>query len=186
MALLSAVLSASSCGAGTSVPAATTDGTSAVRTLPVGSVYLLECAGTPPADTAVTLTAGTARLIALRHPPPEQALFALIEFPAGAFKVDSGTAVQVAIRPRPGLYGIDLESGAPFSGVRITFKYARHYAAPLEVGRRPGGDAAFEQTLAVAWLREGTAYLLASTRGASDNLSAVVKDPGRYVVAGPK
>lgn len=134
----------------------------------------------------MTLTAGTARLIALRHPPPEQALFALLEFPMNAFRADSGTPVQVTIRPRPGLYGIDLESDTRFSGVRITFKYARHYAAPADAERRYGSETAFEQTLSVVWLREGNAYLLASTRGAADNLAAVVSDPGRYVVAGPK
>lgn len=187
MALGALALTLAGCGGGATVSAAPTDGTTAARALPVGSVYLLECAGTPPSDTSLTLTAGIARLVALRHPPPEQALFALVEFPANAFKVDSGTTVQITIRPRPGLYGVDLESDAPFSaGVRITFKYARHYAAPLEAERRPGGEAAFEATLVVAWLREATAFMLASTRGASDNLSAVVKDSGRYVVAGPK
>lgn len=183
---LAVCLLLAACGGGAAPSTTASDGTSGARAMPIGSVLVLECAGTPPADTTVTLVAGAARLVALRHPPPEQALFALLEFPANAFKADSGSAVNVTIRPRPGVYGVDIRSDAPFSGVRLTFKYGRHYAAPVAAQQKHGSDMAFERTLAIAWLHDSTAYMFPSQRGASDNLSALVKEQGRYVVAGPK
>lgn len=157
--------------------------TAATRAVAAGQLLVLECAGTPPPDTTVRFPMGERRLVTLRHGPPEQALFAVVDFPDNAFGAAAGD-VSVTIRPRPGLYGIDLESDRPFRGARVTFKYARHFAAPAAARARHGSDAAFERELVVARVEEGTAYLLPSTRPATDNLSAAADGPGRYLVAG--
>ncbi len=158
-----------------------------VRTLPAGGVFVLEAAGIPPQDTVVTLVAGAAREVVLRHGPPDQATLAVVTFPAAAFTAPAGSPVTVRLRPRPGVYGLDVASDLPFTGARLVFKYARHFSAPADARRRYGSDVAVEQALAIGRLLEGGAVrLLASSRPATDNLAATLEGPGSYVVAAPR
>jgi hypothetical protein len=156
-----------------------------LRTLRADSVFILEVGGTPPADTVVRLAPGARRAIVLRHGPPDQAAFAVVEFGDSAF---SGTdSAEVVIRPRPGVFGLDIGSSRAFREGTVTFKYARHFAAPLAARTRYGSDERFERQLAVGRLPgDGRIILLPTRRPASDNVSAALDGPGVYVVAGPR
>jgi hypothetical protein len=155
------------------------------RTMPADSVYVLEAGGTPPADTVVRLVPGQRRAVVLRHGPPDQAAFAVVEFGDSAFT--GGDSAMVTLRPRPGVYGLDITSDRPFREGRITFKYARHFAAPLAARTRYGDDRRFERQLAVGHLPgDGRIVLLPTRRPTADNVSAELDGPGAYVVAGPK
>jgi hypothetical protein len=156
-----------------------------LRTMPADSVFVLEAGGTPPADTVVRFAPGQRRAVVLRHGPPDQAAFAVVEFGDSAFT--DGDSVQVTIRTRPGVYGLDIASDQPFRGGAITFKYARHFAAPVAARERYGSDARFERQLAVGRLPgDGRIILLPTRRPTADNVSAELDGPGSYVVAGPK
>jgi hypothetical protein len=157
------------------------------RVVPLARAIVLETAGSPPPDTSVTFSAGEPRTIILRHGPPDNVVFAELIFPASAF-ADSGRAVRVDLRPRPGIYGVDLAATLPLRGSAIiVFKYARYFSAPARARAVYGSDVAFERALAVGELQPGGMLnLLPSTRPSSDNLSAAIRAAGRYLVAAPK
>jgi hypothetical protein len=160
-------------------------GVTPLRTLPLAQVFVLEVGGTPPPDTVLSFPAGLSRTIVLRHGLPDQASFAILEFPETAFP--GGETPEVTVRMRPGVYGIDLASSRPFTGGTITFKYARHFAAPGAARERYGTEAAFERALAIGKLiDEATIVLLPTRHSLADNLSASLDGPGSYVVAGPR
>jgi len=156
-----------------------------LRTLPADAVFILEVGGTPPADTVVRLAPGERRAIVLRHGPPDQAAFAVVEF--GDSALTAGDSIDVTVRPRPGVFGLDIGSSRAFREGTVTFKYARHFAAPLAARERYGSDVLFERQLAVGRLPgDGRIILLPTRRPASDNVSAALDGPGAYVVAGPR
>jgi hypothetical protein len=149
---------------------------------------VLETAGPPPSDTTVTFVAGERRAIILRHGPPENAVFAELWFMPEAFGADSGREVRVEVRPRPGVYGLDVTSSLPVgSGAYLVFKYARFFSAPARARTVYGNDAVYERALAIGQFRgNGMLALLPSTRPASDMLRAPLPAAGSYVVAAPR
>jgi hypothetical protein len=164
------------------VPEETTE-----RTLPQTDVWVLEAGGTPPDDTTFTLTAGHRRVVVLRNGAPDLATFAVLTFPDSSIKAPEGTPVELTVRVRPGVYGLDIDCKAGTSGARIVFKYARHFEAPNAAEKKYGSAAGFERELAIGRLNDdGTILLLATRRPNEDNLSAPIKGNGAYVVAGPR
>lgn len=159
-------------------------GPDALRLIPVAQAIVLETAGPPPADTSVTFTTGELRTIVLRHGPPENVVFAELTFPPAAF-ADSGSRVQVDIKPRPGLYGVDIRISQPLrERAFLVFKYGRYFLAPARGRAVYGGDVQFERALAIGQvLPDAQLALLPSTRPASDNLRAAVTTGGGYLVA---
>lgn len=159
----------------------------APRVLPLARVFVLETSGPPPSDTSVTFTTGNPRIIALYH-GGESISFARLSFEAGAFG-DSGRTVQVDVRPRPGIYGLDFTTSLPLRGgaAAVTFEYSRYLSAPARARQVYGSDVAFERALAVGrLLPDDRVELLPSTRPAPDNLRAALAAPGSYLVAGPQ
>ena len=159
------------------------------RVIPLASAIVLETAGPPPSDTAVTFTAGESRVIVLRHGPPENVVFAEVSFAPQTFHADSGRPVKVEIRPRPGVYGIDLITSVPFSeGASIVFKYPRYFSGPAKARAIYGSDGLYERALAIGQvLGTGqTLALLPTSRPAPDNLQAALPAPGTYLVAAPE
>jgi hypothetical protein len=157
------------------------------RLLPQRDVWILEAGGTPPTDTTLALPAGEFRFIVVRNGLPDRAAFVVLEFPATAFELPPGTPVEVSIRIRPGVYGIDFSSAEKPAGARITFKYARHFEAPVAAQRYFGSDAAFERTLVVGRLQDdGTILLLRTRRPHVNDVGAPLDQSGSYVVAGPR
>jgi hypothetical protein len=159
------------------------------RVIPLASAIVLETAGPPPSDTAVTFLGGEPQVVVLRHGPPENVVFAELTFAARTFHADSGRPVKVEIRPRPGVYGIDLMTSSPFSeGASVVFKYPRYFSAPAKARAVYGSDALYERALAIGQLVAGgqSLALLPSTRPATDNLQAALPAPGTYLVAAPQ
>jgi hypothetical protein len=135
----------------------------------------------------VAFIAGTPRTIVLYH-GGENITFAQLTFEPGAF-ADSGRMVQVDVRPRPGVYGLDVATSLPLQANRsaVVFEYARYFSAPARARQVYGDDVAFEQALAVGrLLPDGQIELLPSTRPAGDDLQATLPTPGSYIVAAPQ
>ena len=157
------------------------------RVLPRDGVLVLEAWGASPNDTAVTFALGAGRVVILRHGPPDNTVFAEL-----AVAPDSGEgsrdSLRVTIRPRPGLYGVDIEASRPFSrGTMLTFKYPVHFSPPVAIRERYGSRAAFERALGIGRVTDdGRIILLPSTQPASDNLAAEILGAGRYLVAAPR
>jgi hypothetical protein len=174
----------SGCGARQAV---TTDEPTATpsepRVVPLSRVIVLETSGPPPPDTSVTFTTGASRTIVIYH-GGENITFARVIFEPGAF-ADSGGTVQVDVRPRPGLYGLDLATSLPLreKQASVVFEYSRYFSAPARAREVFGGDIAFERALAVGrLLPDGQVELLPSVRPAGDNLKASLPSAGSYIV----
>ena len=181
-------LAAAACGGS---PAAGTKGVepSPARAIPLSSAIVLETAGPPPADTVVSFMAGEAHTIVLRHGPPENVVFAEVSFPADAFRADSGRLVEVEVRPRPGVYGLEVVTSVPLGeGASIVFKYPRYFSAPARARAVYGSDVLYERALVVGQLLPDGPLLslLPSTRPAADNLRAPLPGSGIYLVAAPQ
>lgn len=158
------------------------------RLIPLQESLGLETAGASPSDTSVTFRTGERRVIILRHGPPDYVTFAQLEFAPNAFGADTGREVRVDLRPRRGVYGLDLTSTLPFAtGTSLAFSYARYFRAPARTRIVYRNDTVFEQALAIGQVRsDGMLALLPSTRPALDFLSAEIPGPGQYLVAAPQ
>jgi hypothetical protein len=158
-----------------------------VRVVPLAQAIVLETAGPPPHDTVVEFVTGERRVVVLRHGPPENIVFAQVDFPATAFG-DSGRPVRAELRARPGVYGLDLSTSLPLKHeASVSFNYARYFTAPARARELFGADAVFERALAVGQVRNDSLLaLLPSTRPASDVLRAGFTAQGRYLVAAAK
>jgi hypothetical protein len=158
------------------------------RVIPLAEAVVLETSGPPPSDTVVTFTAGEPRVIVIRHGPPEYIVFAELSFPAAAF-AERGSEVRVEVRPRPGVYGLDLATSLALrDSATIAFKYARYFAAPSRARTLYGSDIAYERALAVGRVRRPDPLLavLPSTRPFPDVLQAPLPAAGTYLVAAPQ
>ncbi len=164
-----------------------TPGTSLARIIPLGKAIVLETAGPPAPDTSVTFVTGERRAIVLRQGPPENMILAELWFFPETF-ADSGREVRVEVRPRPGVYGVDVASSLPIGpGAYLVFKYARYFSAPALARTVYGHDAVYERALAIGQIQaNGLLALLPSTRPASDVLRAPLPGAGSYVVAAPQ
>jgi hypothetical protein len=153
-------------------------------------VFLLETAGVPPDDTTLTVARGARRVIVLRHGPPDNLIFADVTLPATApdsLPRPGPDSIRISLRPRPGVYGVDVESPALPVGTTVTFEYPVHFSAPAEARQKYGTDAGFEAVMAVGQLLpDGGIRFLISTRPTSDNLRAAIPGPGGYVVGAPR
>ena len=158
------------------------------RVIPLAEVIVLETSGPPPTDTVVTFTAGEPRVIVIRHGPPEYIVFAELNFPAAAF-AERGRDVRVEVRPRPGIYGLDVTTSLALrDSATIAFKYARYFAAPSRARAVYHSDIAYERALAVGRVRrpDPLLALLPSTRPFPDVLQAPLPAAGTYLVAAPQ
>ena len=155
-------------------------------TMPLDSVYQIETTGSPPADTTLTIPAGQPRVVLVRHGPPENVVFAEVAFDTAAFQAARGAPVSVTVRPRPGTYGIALETSAPLRAAVLTFKYAVHFHAPSEALAKYGNDIGVERALGIGRLDGGIVTFLPTTRPAIDNLQAALPSAGTYLVGAPR
>jgi hypothetical protein len=178
------VLAAIACGGRATDPEKAKVGPQTVRSVPVAQAIVLETSGPPVADTSVTFMSGLPRTIVVRHGPPQNLVFAELIFPPTAF-ADSGRSVQVALKPRPGLYGMDVRISLPLTTRAVlVFKYPRFFKLPAKAQSVYGGHVAFEQALAIGQMMPGDQLaMLPSTRPASDNLSTEISAGGTYLVA---
>ena len=96
--------------------------------------------------------------------------------------------IRVTVRPRPGVYGIDLESDRQLpAGVTLTISYALHFVAPAGARDRYGSDLGFERALYLGRVSaDRQVVFLPTTRPGSDLLVATIPGVGRYLVSAPK
>jgi hypothetical protein len=123
----------------------------------------------------------------LRQGPPENVVFARLTFPGGAFP-DSGQIVTVDVKPRPGVYGLDIAMSRPMrTAANLRFEYARFFSAPERARQVYRTDGAFEAALAIGHLLpENQIELLPSVRPELDHVSAPIATSGSYLVAAPQ
>jgi len=135
----------------------------------------------------LTIGAKAGRVIILRHGPPDNTVFAQLAVAADTVAGDRDS-LELTIRPRPGVYGVDIEVARPLTpGTTLTFKYPVHFASPSAARDRYSNRAVFERALGIGQVRsDGRIVFLPSTQPASDNLSAEIPGPGRYLVAAPR
>jgi hypothetical protein len=157
------------------------------RTYALSQVYLLRTSGPPVADTTVRVRRGVKRVIVLRHAPPDDLTFAELTIPTAGFDSTATDSVDVAIHPRPGLYGLEVTTSAQLRSATLTFKYPAHFQAPDDARVALGSDVAFEHVLAIGKLGPGeTIAFQRSYRPAADNLSTALTAAGSYVIGAPK
>ncbi len=156
-------------------------------------LYVLEATGLLPEDTTIAFLSGTPRTIVLRHGPPDNTIFLQVDFPANAFPVPRDSlapqdSVRMEIRPRPGLYAVDIRMNAtPGKGATIRFKYPVHFAAPNAAIARYGTRGRYERALMIGVQLDSTQIgLLESERPGSDNLRSAFLGSGTYLVAAPR
>lgn len=180
-------LAAAACGGSRSPGDSSAGAPSSIRAFPVANAIVLETAGPPPPDTTVTFIAGEPRTIVLRHGPPEYVVFAELVFPPPAF-AEHGREVRVDVRPRPGVYGLDVATSLPIrDSAAVVFKYARYFASSAKARAVYRSDVAYERALAVGRLMPGGMLaLLPSTRPFPDVLRAPLPAAGTYLVAAPQ
>jgi hypothetical protein len=178
------VLAALACGGRAADPEKAKVGPQAVRIVPLAQAIVLETSGPPVADTSVTFTSGLPRTIVIRHGRPGNLVFAELTFPPTAF-ADSGRPVQVSLKPRPGLYGMDVRIDLALrTRAVLVFKYPRYFRMPAKARPTYDGHVTFERALAIGQMVPGDQLaMLPSTRPASDNLSAEISGGGTYLVA---
>lgn len=175
------------CGGGTRV--ATDPATEVTERVPpptrLDSVFVLESGGPQPEDTTVAIAPGASRVIIVRRGAPDNSLFARLVVPADTTGTDS---VRLTLRPRPGLYGVDLEvEGGLAAGAELTMSYAVHFAAPEGARARYGSDLGLEKFLFLTQaFPDGRLVFLPTTRPGSDLVTATLPGPGRYLVAAPR
>jgi hypothetical protein len=155
--------------------------------LPRDSVLVLEAWGASPNDTTVSFSQSAGRIVILRHGPPDNTVFAELAVPPDS-SAGSRDSLRVTVRPRPGLYGVDIEASRPFTGgATLTFKYPVHFSPPVAIRDRYATRTAFERALGIGRVTDdGRIILLPSTQPASDNLAAQIPGAGRYLVAAPR
>lgn len=190
---LQAVLATAACclvmACGQSKPATAPDPRIPKQVLPASNLFVLEMSGIPPEDSVVTFPVNQPRVVVVRHGSPDNTVFAELSFPDSVFWTKDGPdSVTVVVRPRPGLYAMDLAMTViPNRGATIRFKYPVHFIASLDAVQKYGSVARYERALSIGMLADGQNYaLLNSQRPASDNLEAALPGPGTYVVAAPR
>jgi hypothetical protein len=156
--------------------------------LGVDRVWLAELAGTTPSDTTVTFAADSGRTIIMRHGPPDNAIFAIIEFGPGALKPQSGAMAQVILRPVPGRAGVEVLTPDVFSaGAYVTLSYAVHFQAPSSALAKFGSAGRFEGMLAAArTLPDGRLQFLKTDRPAADMVRFAIDASAIYLLATPR
>ncbi len=156
--------------------------------LAVDRVWLAELAGTTPSDTTVTFAANSGRTIIMRHGPPDNAIFAIIEFGPGALKPQSGAMAQVILRPVPGRAGVEVLTPDVFgAGARVTLSYAVHFQAPSSALAKFGSAGRFEGMLAAArTLPDGRLQFLKTDRPAADMVRFAIDASAIYLLATPR
>lgn len=151
-------------------------------------VWLAELAGTTPSDTTVTFPADSGRTIVMRHGPPDNAIFAIVQFAPGALKPPSGAQAEVVLHPVPGRLGVEVLSPDTFAaGATVTLSYAIHFQAPSDAVAKFAGVGRFEQALAAAkTLPDGRLQFLRTERPAADMARFTIDGSATYLLATPR
>jgi hypothetical protein len=152
---------------------------------PLDRVLLLGQAGASPSDTAVAFAAWRGRTVVIRHPPPDNAIFAMITVPADSTATDS---VALTLTPMPGRYGLRLLATPRLpAGTVLTFSYAIHFHAPEGAEASYGSVSRYARSMGIGQLLDdGRFRFLPERRPATDMLAIELPGSGEYAVAAPR
>lgn len=147
-------------------------------------VWLLEASGPPVPDTSVTFAAASGRTIVLRHAPPDNAIFLILDFPPSRDSSASQDSVHVRVQPVAGKYAFALVTPDKLApATQATFSYAIHFRAPADAAVRYPSAGALEQGLAPAMLGiANKVQFVGGTRPAADVVRFPVAGPGSYAL----
>jgi hypothetical protein len=148
-------------------------------------VLYADRSGVSPPDTTVAFLGRAGRTIVMRHTPPDNAVFAVIDVPGDSTATDS---IRLTLRVIPGRYGLEVR-GEPRlpTGTTLTFSYAIHFQSPPEIP----STAYPTVTRFATWLSigrtlgDGTFQFQPSVRPGGDLLRVVLPEAGEYLVAAP-
>lgn len=149
---------------------------------------MLDQTGPSATDTVVWFDPAKPRTVMLRHAPPDNAVYAIVDVPAGAVAPAAGDSASISIAPTPGRYALGISTTGALSGsLVVTFSYATHFQAPSDALARYPSPARFDQAMGAGVL-EGADIIrfLPTTRPAADMMQFTVSAPGTYVLAAPK
>jgi hypothetical protein len=191
LSLVVVVTTATACHRNTLTdPGAPPPGATLYRSPPLAmdKVWLAELAGTTPSDTTVTFPADSGRTIVMRHGPPDNAIFAIVQFTPGSLKPQSGAMAQVILRPVPGRVGVEVLTPDVFGvGAYVTISYAVHFQAPSNALAKFGSAGRFEGMLAAArTLPDGRLQFLKTERPAADMVRFMIDASATYLLATPR
>ncbi len=175
MLLLAAACHGSARPEPTARPAATT----------VDKVWLLEASGPAVRDTSISFAAAAGRTIMLRHAQPDDAIFAVLTFPATKDSLRSRDSVHIMIHPLPGHYAFTLSTNDKLGpGAQATFSYAIHFQTPSDAVSKYPSPGRFEAALAPATISADNKVLfLLGSRPAADAIRLPMTAAGTYALA---
>lgn len=148
-------------------------------------VLLANRSGVSPPDTTVRFAAREGRTVVLRHTPPDNAVFVIVQVPPDTSGTDS---VTIALSPIPGRYGVTVRAEPRLPrGASLSFSYAIHFLPPDELPTPPyPTPARFADWLAIVRVEDDGAYrFLSSSRPATDVVRAALAQVGEYLVGAP-
>ena len=154
-------------------------------TTTLDKVWLLEASGTPVSDTTVTFALATGRTIVLRHARPDDAIFAVLQFPATKDSLRPRDSVHVSIHPMAGKYAFTMTTTDKLGiGAQATFSYAIHFRTPSDAFAKYPNPGRFEAQLAPAELgADNKVQFLAGSRPAADMIRFPLTTSGSYALA---
>ncbi len=149
---------------------------------------MLDQSGPSATDTTVWFNPAKARTVMLRHAPPDNAVYAIVDVPASAVAPAAGDSASITIAPTPGRYALSISTnGSVTAPLVVTFSYATHFQAPSDALARYPSPTRFDQAMGVGVLEgAGMIRFLPTTRPAADMMQFTVSAPGTYVLAAPK
>ncbi len=152
---------------------------------PLDRVLLLEQSGASPDDTTVTFAASRGRSIAMRHAPPDNAVFAILAVPADPLATDT---IVLTLAPMPGRYGLRIDAAPRLPpGTSLTFSYAIHFQAPAGALARYATVSRFARAMGIGRVLGSDRFqFLPERHPATDMLATSVDLPGDYIVAAPR
>ena len=128
--------------------------------------------------------ATTGRTIVLRHAPPDDAIFLILDFPAATDTMHARDSVHVRVHPVAGTYAFELVTTDKLPGnSSATFSYAVHFRAPAGASVKYPSAGKFEQALAPAELGAANkVQFIGGVRPAADVVRFPVAAAGSYAL----
>jgi hypothetical protein len=148
-------------------------------------VWLLEASGPAVADTSVTFALATGRTIVLHQAKPDDAIFAVLSFPATKDSLRALDSVHVTIHQMPGRYAFTLATTDKLGpGAQATFSYAIHFQTPSDAVALYPNPGRFEAQLAPATIGiDNKVLFLVGERPAADAIRFPMIGAGTYALA---
>jgi hypothetical protein len=146
---------------------------------------MLEMSGPAVADTSVTFAVATGRTIVLHQAKPDDAIFAVLTFPAAKDSLRTRDSVQVTIHQTPGHYAFTLATADKLGvGAQATFYYAMHFQTPSDAVTLYPNPGRFEAKLAPATIGvDNKVVFLRGDRPAADAIRFPMIAAGTYALA---